>query len=101
MCPEAINPFLPPVSSHGHKVASVKGEDMSAFDGVKPVKTDDAWFKFFKRLFPGVDDAMACKEAAVFRDNTIRMLEAEIKKNEKKAKEASQKLRKALSGEDG
>lgn len=90
--PTGPKPDLPPNLSPEDKVAwNLPSSKLSP---------DDPWVTQFSKLFPNVNQAEVQHFAAVFKNNMFNWLNDQIKKDQARAKEASDKLKKALTGEE-
>ncbi len=66
----------------------------------KPLPADDPWVKALQTLFPNLPLPEVQAYAAQFRDNMFNALQNEISRDAKKAKEAAQKAKDAITGND-
>ena len=66
----------------------------------KSLPPDDPWCKALRRLFPNIPENQIEAYASRFRDNMFNMIQEEIKRAAKKAKEAANKLKKVAQGDE-
>jgi|GEM_PF-6378649 hypothetical protein len=66
-----------------------------------PLPPSDPWYKMMVQLFPNSDPNTIGVYAHKFRDSIMKMVTDQIGQMQKKMHEASQKLKDALTGNDG
>ena len=67
---------------------------------VKPLPADDPWCKFFHKLFPNCPESGVAEGAAILKNNMFQMVQEAINHATKKAKEASDRLKKVARGDE-
>ncbi len=65
-----------------------------------PLKPDDPWCKCLRSIFPHLPESEIEAYASRFRDNMFQMIQEQMKRDAKKAKEASDRLKKVARGDE-
>ena len=65
-----------------------------------PLPPTDPWYKMMMHLFPAGDPNTIGVYAHKFRDTIMKMISEQIGKLQEKAHKASEKLKKALTGDE-
>ena len=93
-----------PVSSSGYNPNPIKDGKENWGKGElppgKPLAADDPWCKSLRILFPHLPETEIQEYASRFRDNMFNAIQNEIKRDAKKAKEASDRLKRVAQGQE-